>query len=426
MSEMVENAIIYLIREDRFYAEFIQRMKKIVTTDVETAGIAVDTGGIYLLINPYFLEDLALSEAAEVMKHECEHLLRDHFDREKTLEPDLNKENESLLDKFKKMSTSYFLNIAEDYAINETLHNLPEKFRIFDKNGHSVKDKKTGKEVFASPAKVDDLVKMFPYDNIERNQAFEYYYRFIKRKAKAGEFTGKNGNYLILPMDDHNKLAKALNEIDKDFTKEIVKRAAQEAKQMAGQVPGHIEVLLDNLNKKTKNWKEDLQIFNARCSSIEQDSTNKRRNRRYGLLYPGSRAKIKSHLAIAIDTSASVNNDQLSQFGAELNSIYENGIDITVIECDIKVNRVYKFEPNTRFNVVGRGGTAFKPVFDLIESFEFSKEYGEVDGLIYLTDGDNYDAEEIIEPSFQILWALLPNGKVSYRWGEKTYIEVSK
>ena len=178
------------------------------------------------------------------------------------------------------------------------------------------------------------------------------------------------------------------------------------------------------MGKQTKDWRQELQMFNAMCQISEEEVSLKRRNRRYGLAYPGKRMQTRSHIVVPIDCSASVNDQQLSQFMAELTSMKLNNVDITVVEFDTKVNQVYKFDPNTKIEVLGRGGTSFAPVFQHIHTPEFTTEYGNIDGIIFLTDGDNYDTDAVEEPDYPVLWGLLPNCNVKYSWGQKTVIEV--
>lgn len=401
-------------------------MKKKFTTDVPTMGVAVDMQGVHLFINPYFLKDMTVPAQAEVLKHECEHPLRGHFEREKTLAPDLHKKEQTLIERYKNMSTAYLLNIAEDYAINETLPNLPKTFRVFNPDGTPQKNPETDLDIQATPALVTDLIAQFPDEKIERNQAMEYYYSFIKEKADKGEFNGQAPSGIqIMPLDEHDILNESAKEIDPEFAKAIINKLAQDAKDSTpGKIPGHIELAINELNKKTKDWRQDVQIFGAMCQNSELEPTNKRRNRRYGLLYPGNRVKVKSHLVVVIDSSASVNDKQLTQLVSELTAIHATGVDITVIECDTQVNQVYRFDPTYKFKVVGRGGTYFWPAFDKVIDPEFVREYGEIDGLIYLTDGGDY-GQEAQEPNFPVLWALLPQCDVRYNWGHKTFIEVS-
>lgn len=432
MSEHLENAIIYLIRKERFYAEMLNRMQKIWIKDPEivaTAGVAITLEGIKLYLNEYFIADQTVEGLAAILKHECEHPMRGHFEREKALEPDLriDTEKESVLERYKKAGKAYNLNLAEDYAINQHIKDLPEKFRIFDINGVPFKDDK-GQDIWYIPALLKDLQVAYPNKKIRTNEAMEYYYKFLKEEAENNPQFNQDGN-MVVTIDCHDILDNSTQKLDPEFAKAIVQKTVNDAvnsltSEQAGSLPGHIKILIDKLNGASKNWKQELKIFRAMCSSSEVEETRRRRNRRYGLLYPGKRSKDITHIAVAVDSSGSTQAGW-KQFFSEIEVMAKTGVKITFIECDAKIQKVCSFDKRFEPKVVGSGGTLFKPVFDLIEDKKFIKEYGKVNGLIYFTDGDNFDSE-IKQPKYKVLWALLPNCKSKYIWGNKINIEIKE
>lgn len=438
MSECVENAIVHLIRRERFYAEMLNRMKKVYVTDPEkvpTAGVSVSIDGITLFINEFFAEDQTVEGLAEILKHECEHPMRGHFEREKTIEPDLHKttKGESLLDRFKKADRAYWLNLAEDTSINQDLKYLPKTFRIFDKDGQPMKDEQ-GKEIQFTPATLQSLREAFPKHNIRDREAMEYYYKFLKQeneqKGGGGQQVKDNQGNTIVSIDCHEMLDESMENIDPEFAKAIVQKIVNDAKdsltaQQAGNLPGHLKILIDKLNRPSKNWKQELRMFHASCTVVDKESTRRRRNRRYGLLYPGRRKTQITHIVVAVDSSGSVHDKALQQFFSELHAMSENGVKITYAECDTQIQHVAPFDRNRKPFIKGRGGTMFKPVFDLIESPKFLQEYGKPNGLIYFTDGENWE-DDIKAPKCKMLWALLPNCKVKYSWGRKIWIDLKE
>lgn len=435
MSKHLENAIIYLIRKERFYAEMLNRMQKIWIKDpniVPTAGVAVTTEGIKLYLNHWFVADQTVEGLAAILKHECEHPMRGHLEREKALEPDLHKdsEKESVLDRFKKASRAYNLNLAEDYAINQDLKGLPDKFRLFDINGVSFKNDK-GEDIWYTPALLKDLQEAFPNRNIQTKQAMEYYYQFLQKESEknGGKPQYSQEGNMVVTIDCHDILDNSLEKIDPAFAKAIIQKTVNEAvnsltSQQAGSLPGHLKILIDKLNRASKNWKQELRLFKALCSSSEVEETRRRRNRRYGLLYPGKRSKDITHIAVAVDSSGSTQAGW-KQFFSEIEAMAKTGVKITFIECDAAIQKVCSFDKNFEPKVKGGGGTLFKPVFDLIKDKKFIKEYGKVNGLIYFTDGDNFEGE-LEQPKCKVLWALLPNCKVKYSWGNKIHIEIKE
>ena len=108
--------------------------------------------------------------------------------------------------------------------------------------------------------------------------------------------------------------------------------------------------------------------------------TRKKLNRRYGIYFDGSRVECKLDLMVAIDTSGSITDSDLSLFFAEINKIKALGMKITICEIDTVIHKVYKYDFQPKL-VCGRGGTDFKPFF------EYVKKMGQKpNALIYLTD----------------------------------------
>ena len=121
---------------------------------------------------------------------------------------------------------------------------------------------------------------------------------------------------------------------------------------------------------------------------------------------------------VAIDTSGSMAND-LAKFFAELVSLMKSfgRYELTVIQCDAKIQKVEKFSdavpltPDHRWEVFGRGGTDFRPVFGYVKTLA---EHPEV--LIFLTDGFGSAPNE--PPPYPVLWVLTSDGTRPAGWGK--------
>ncbi len=412
----LEEAMMELIHHEPFYANLTLNMRREFTTKFPTLAVNV-TDEINLFINPYFFKALTITERVDVIKHECLHVINNHFVRFRDLEPQIydDNKNRSMADRFQDMKDASTLNQSADYAINEYLPGLPRgPVKFFGEDGKQLtypkgtKDDK-GKDLEGKPVEdkllfVNDLKKQIP--NIEKEQNFEYYYEFLKKeedknKDKNGQGQGPGSG---MTLDDHSAWHESSATEDQitEKVKEVVNKAVEQtsAKDM-GTIPGHIMQAIHNLNHVPKDWRQDIQRFVARTAEILIEATRKKRNRRYGIVFPGFKTTPKLHIAIGLDTSGSVGDEELAQFHSEIVRLHNMGVDLTIIECDTKVNvPPYKFDPKKEFKVHGRGGTQFKPVFDACAELE-------VDGLIYMTDGECW-GENIPKPNFTVLWALTP------------------
>lgn len=111
---------------------------------------------------------------------------------------------------------------------------------------------------------------------------------------------------------------------------------------------------------------------------------------------------------LAIDTSASVSDREISQFLAEVQSIvgaYPH-IDCNLYYADADLHGPYKLARHIEIPTPkGGGGTSFKPFFSAVTERSSSLE-GDI--CIYLTDGyGDFPAEE---PSCPVMWVLVPGG----------------
>lgn len=114
-------------------------------------------------------------------------------------------------------------------------------------------------------------------------------------------------------------------------------------------------------------------------------------------------------IAVAIDTSASVDDKMIAQIFNEIFAILaKRKHEITVIECDAEVQRVYRARnaSEIKTKVQGRGGTWFSPVIDYINNDKYFRDAL----LIYFTDG--YGEREIPKPrTYRNIWVVFDDTK---------------
>jgi predicted metal-dependent peptidase len=375
--DAVSQAIVKLFETERFYAELISQMRRIESKRIPTAGVRIKDQ-IELFINPDFFQKLTLEERVAILKHECEHVLRDHISRCRELAPDVydntKKSNEvSLMDQMKHQS----LNIAADCAINYNLKNLPEG-GVYPKS-FDLPDDKT----------------------------MEWYLENLKDNEKAKQF---------MEFDDHSLWAESDGE--KEVLKEKIRQAVNKAAnktRAAGLMTANDEFVVSQLNNKNMiNWKDVLRRFVAKTIQSTIEVSRKKRNRRYGIMFPGNIKVEELHLGVAIDTSGSVSDESLSQFMAEIEQISKYA-KITVAEVDSEIKKSYIFKKNKEYKVSGRGGTAYQPAFDF-----FAKE--DIDALIYFGDMDSSDEPK--KPKYPVLWAIIGEQDPPANFGAKLRIEL--
>lgn len=375
--DLISQAIVRLFETEYFYAEIICQMDRYISRRVPTAGVRIKDN-IELFINPDFFESLTVLERVAILKHEAQHILRDHIGRSKGISPEIYDKAADEVDKAIYDLKHKTLNIAADCAINGTLKNLPEGC-VYPKN----------------------------FD-LEDGNTMEWYLNNLKNNQKAKDY---------MEIDDHSLWSES--DGDKHILREKVRQAIQKAAgrtRGAGKMTSENELLVSTLSKNTRDWKSDLRRFVAKSAEFVIESSKKKRNRRYGIMFPGTVKYETLHIGVAIDTSGSISDEQLIQFMSEIANISKYA-RVTVAEADSEVKNHYRFDPKKKYSVKGRGGTAYQPAFDF-----FNKEK-DIDGVIYFGDMDTYDSEEIKKPKYPVLWAIVGNQEPPVNWGSKTRIE---
>lgn len=127
--------------------------------------------------------------------------------------------------------------------------------------------------------------------------------------------------------------------------------------------------------------------------------------------------KIKEFV-IAIDTSASCRGRTVQQFLQKTYSIMHSSesffqkINIHIIQCDSDIQADVKITSSQEFdyfmqtgNFVGFGSTDFRPVFEHVDKMCAEKEFENLKGLIYFTDG--YGVYPQKAPEYDVAFVFL-------------------
>lgn len=111
-------------------------------------------------------------------------------------------------------------------------------------------------------------------------------------------------------------------------------------------------------------------------------------------------AKRIREFVIAIDTSGSVMGSQVEAFVTKTYNIlastesFFSKINLHIIQCDTQIKEHVKITTKEEFDdyidnmkIIGAGGTDFRPVFEAVDNMIENKEFRNLKGLIYFTDG---------------------------------------
>lgn len=193
--------------------------------------------------------------------------------------------------------------------------------------------------------------------------------------------------------------------------------AAQQARQ-AGRLGGSLGRLIGALLQPPLPWR---QLLHRYLTGLAQDDFSYQRpSRREGdFILP----RLRSHqtdLVIGLDTSGSINAQEIQEFVAEVNAL--KGLvraRVTLLPCDAALapGSPWTFEPWEEFRapdqLVGGGGTRFRPVFDWV-----AEQGARPDLLLYFTDAEGEFPPS--EPNFPVLW--LVKGPRPVPWGDRVQL----
>ena len=373
MTSKYSLAVMYLIENEPCYGHLIMAMNVTKDDSVKTAGVYI-TSKVNMVYSPKFLESLTIPHAAAVLKHECEHIFRNHIPRMK--EMGLTKKSEMKRSNIAQdacINTGKLETIANEIGgvtlgrINDELKGLVEKFN----------------------AKEENKNKQKTFSPIESGRSSEYVYSKLCEAAEEFKEELQADTH-----DDHDIWEKS--EGGEEVLTEVVRQAVNSAvnKTGIGNVPADILAAHAALNAPKVNWRAELRRFEAQAIKANKESTRTKRHRKYGIVYPGKKKEFIAHLAVCVDTSGSMQGERLNLAWNELCGIHARGVKITLIEADAAVQRVSDFDPKKFPDFKGGGGTLYSP------PIEKAKEL-KPDGIVFLGDFDSADTPK--DPKIKFL-----------------------
>lgn len=357
-----------LLLKEPYYGFFLLQLNKIWDSKrVPTAGVSKNGINYQLCINEEFWESLSEQHRIGLLKHELLHIAFGH------------------LTIYFKFSDKKLANIAMDMEINQYIDKeyLPEGGIDIDN--------------------YEDL-------NLDRKAGCRYYYDKLKQLKDKKEKNGTCGhggidNLLESDVDDHptweefEDLTEAEEKLLDKQIQRVLKEAQDQTIKKRGYVPGEIEGLIkiDEVVPPKFDWRNYIKRFTGVSTKVFTKKIRRKENRKFPD-NPGLKVKMRQRMLLAIDTSGSVNEEELKEFMNEIYYIYKCGVDVTIIQCDVDIKSIEKYDGKLELGVVGRGGTNFDPVLEY-----FNENQRTFTSLIYFTDGE---CDTTVKPKGNVLWVL--------------------
>lgn len=339
-------AIVSVAREFEFYGHVVQQLEKVWVSgghQIPTAAVGKEPGEklikLYLnedYLSKLFQEGLLIKREDKrnqgslwlrgVIEHEILHIVLNHL--------------EIVFDNQVKG------NLAFDCVVNQ----LIDKQKLHPKWVYP--------ETFG--LKRDQSCKWY-YDNITDDQ--------VKAYGNVGE-----AGY-------HGLWKNCKSKLDSATIRDILKKAKSNTSagswgKLSQNLKDYIDLLLEHKASKV-SWEKLLRLYFASSEENYIQYSVRKESRRFGTR-PGLVKRDKLNLAVIIDTSGSISNDDLKLFANEIYWVWKSGASIKVIESDCVVHKRYKYEGRIDCNILGRGGTNLEPALAEVD--------GKFDLAVYLTD----------------------------------------
>ena len=362
--------------KDNFYGYFLFQMDRKIKFDISSATSVNFKNAKYVIyFNPIIFLELNTKQMESTIKHEILHIISQHIIRGKELK-----------DKYSKLA----INMAMDVVVNQYLNYLPPYAITLEyiNNKYNL--------------------------NLEHYKNFEYYLEKIQVELDLQEYNEDgeeiDSNENSISEFDAEKTHDSWDdseEVDektlRDFTEKFVNNAEK------GKIAPYLEAMIKSL----KNSKEELpwNLFLKKLMGAIESNKKKtitRRNRRQPnrLDLRGELRGHKAQIAVAIDVSGSISDEEFEQAIKEvLGIVKSHNQEITIIECDTEIKRAYKVKSpkDIKERIATGGGTKFSPVFEYANNKNINL-------LIYFTDGKGEEEIKVKPRGYKVLWIISGRG----------------
>jgi predicted metal-dependent peptidase len=203
-------------------------------------------------------------------------------------------------------------------------------------------------------------------------------------------------------------------------TETEIREWARRLQLTRGVIPGMLERLAGELPQVKTQWEKVLRNYLYRRLGQRHYTDYSRPSRRWlGLEYElhhregvalpfepdRTRPGLGGRIAVAVDTSGSIDDEALQRFSGEIAAIMARTASrVLLIVCDAGVHQIEELEGLAgqtklrKLRYQGGGGTDFRPAIEVASQWK-------PDVMVYLTDLQGPAGEA---PSFPLVWALPP------------------
>ena len=384
--QRIEKAVMSIMAHDTYVG--LSSVLMIGTRTVEDNVPTACTNGRDEMYGRAFVDSLTDAELRFVILHEAYHKMYSHLTTWK-----------HLYDKH-----AFLANVSCDYVINVQLV-----------------DGDAGEGFIVMP---DIGLFDAEYRNMDSAQVFHKIYESLDDP----EDTDTGGFAYGKPLDDHDwEGAEALTAEEKRDLEREIDEAIRQGALVAGKLGSGGARDLEALLKPQINWRDALREFIATTCAGNDFSTYARPNRRYlstGVYLPSGISQQVKELVIAIDTSGSIRQRDLTVFLSEIKSICDtvHPEAVRLLYWDTKVCADERYDRTELDTLVqstkpaGGGGTDVTCVTEYMTKHRITPQ-----AVVVFTDGYVWGGWG--KWSCPVLWSIYGNPKARPDCGKVTHIK---
>lgn len=387
---ILENAIVRLLRARPFYGHFLLNLRRVASTSpTHAAGVTIRDGIPALTLSPLLFEHYSRDEQQALLEHLVKHLLHLHPLR-------------------RKGRNHHDWDICCDLAVNSTVRGLPEDALLPEMFG--MESGLAAEEYYAQ------LVPPFDTGNLDGSG-----YGDGQQDDRGACGDGQTCTRDASTLDDHDIWDDA-SSTPWPLAEEMVRSITRDAlRGCDGETPDDIRPLVENLLRPSPiPWQQILRQFIATAGRTGRKSTWMREHRRFSHDTPGIRKKQRLNLLVGVDVSDSTNIITLREaFARELLQLAKGrDAHITVLYATSRIRKIDCFSSASCVaqHYSGGGFTDLRPVFEYARGMHPLPA-----AVIYLTDGIGPAPEQM---EFPTLWVLTATGEKPVPWGVELRMEV--
>jgi predicted metal-dependent peptidase len=426
---------VKMMLDEPFFAAVLRGVNYTRTESIPTAGVLAEESDVHMWWNPRFLASLTNRQVKGLLKHEAMHLALEHT-TSRRLEPHI------------------IHNYATDLAINTDIPKieLPEGGLI---PGEASLELTAEQMENMDQAQIDRYNRVSAkIESFPKGESTEWYFtELMKDKQvredieegqktagksladalkdgdvsfdKDGNLVDGKGNQVTLvpgPMDDHDGWDE-LSDDDRQLLKGKIAKALEDAVNECdrtgrwGSVGAGMRGKLRDLVTKNVDWRAVLKKFCGMSRRANRSSNVRRINRKYTGIHPGVERGYTSSIAVYIDQSGSVGNDELELAFSELRNLTKRASFTTFhfdTSVDIESESEWRKGKTRSASRTRCGGTDFECV-----AKHANDNANRFDGYLIITDG------EAPKPSSSRLkrgWLLVPGTKLIFDASKRDFV----